>query len=243
MIPVESLLIEIDERLNKLSTHQHQEIPVENKIIALNEGQIKLIKRKLNSNNPLRTGLDGNDKRHQDLQVLIEPAEKHELEPQEKNKNLNRWTVSLKDLKPQFLFHVSAYLIADKESCKDRIVYINDALSGHGSIHRLLQNSNYTPSFEYQETFGEFSSDELGFYTDGTFTPKKLFISYLRYPKKIDYEGYEHLVDGTPSKKQDCELPEYLKDELLDIVVADLALYTENNFSYQGATQNKLSNE
>lgn len=242
MISVESLLIKIDERFNKLSTQEHQSIPTENKILALNEGQLKLIKRKLNSNNALKAGFDGNDKRHQDLQVLIEPAEKHPLTPKEQNKTLNRWSVPLKDLKPSFLFHVSSYLVADKEECKNRVVWINDALSGHGSIHRLLQNANYTPSFEYQETFGELSSDELGFYTDGTFTPKKVYISYLRYPKKIDYEGYEHL-DGTDSITQDCELPEYLEDELLDIVVADLSLYTENIGSYQGATQNKISNE
>lgn len=47
MIPVDSLLYKIDQKLNKLSTNEHQEIPVEDKILALNEAQIKLIKQKL----------------------------------------------------------------------------------------------------------------------------------------------------------------------------------------------------
>ena len=44
MIPVDSLLYKIDQKLNKLSTNSHQQIQLEDKILALNEAQIKLIK-------------------------------------------------------------------------------------------------------------------------------------------------------------------------------------------------------
>lgn len=47
MIPVDSLLYKIDQKLNKLSTNEHQQIQLEDKILALNEAQIKLIKQKL----------------------------------------------------------------------------------------------------------------------------------------------------------------------------------------------------
>ena len=47
MIPVDSLLYKIDQRLNKLSTNEHQQIELEDKILALNEAQIKLIKQRL----------------------------------------------------------------------------------------------------------------------------------------------------------------------------------------------------
>ena len=47
MIPVDSLLYKIDQKLNKLSTNEHQQINLEDKILALNEAQIKLIKQKL----------------------------------------------------------------------------------------------------------------------------------------------------------------------------------------------------
>jgi len=43
MIPVDSLLYKIDQKLNKLSTNEHQQIQLEDKILALNEAQIKLI--------------------------------------------------------------------------------------------------------------------------------------------------------------------------------------------------------
>ena len=47
MIPVDSLLYKIDQKLNKLSTNEHQQIPLEDKILSLNEAQIKLIKQKV----------------------------------------------------------------------------------------------------------------------------------------------------------------------------------------------------
>ena len=51
MIPVDSLLYKIDQRLNKLSTNEHQMIQLEDKILALNEAQIKLIKQKIDLKN------------------------------------------------------------------------------------------------------------------------------------------------------------------------------------------------
>ena len=46
-ILVNSLLYKIDQRLNKLSSNAHQQIQLEDKILALNEAQLKLIKTDL----------------------------------------------------------------------------------------------------------------------------------------------------------------------------------------------------
>ena len=58
MILVDSLLYKIDQKLNKLSTNKNQFIPLEDKIIALNEAQIKLIKQKLDGPPTNGLGLD-----------------------------------------------------------------------------------------------------------------------------------------------------------------------------------------
>jgi hypothetical protein len=73
---------------------------------------------------------------------------------------------------------------------------------------------------------------QVSIYTDGTFTPDKIYISYIRYPQGIDYPGYIKL-DGTSSIHSDCELPEYLEDELLNLTVQELAMDTENNPAVQ----------
>lgn len=227
MITVESLLYKIDLGLNKVAALDHQIIPLENKILALNQAQLKLVKTKLNPNNPLGLGLDSFKKRYEDIEVLIETFERHELALSEEDKLLHMWTCNLEDLDPKYMFYIDSYVVADKGACKNRIIYVNNDLAKHADVITLLNNSNYKPSFEYEETFCTISGMRLGVYTDGTFTPKKIFISYIRYPQKIDYPGYVNF-DGTASAKADSELNEYLEDELLNLAIQELAMDTEN---------------
>lgn len=242
MIPTIRLLYKLDQRLNKLSSNQHQKIPLENKILALNEAQTKLIKRKINFNNALGIGFDGNKKRYEDLQNLVEPAESHKLELEKVDSKLNKWSADLSGLDPKYMFYIDSYIIADKGDCKNRVVYVNADLTKHSDVTLLLNNNNYKPSFEYQETFCTISSNSQEIYTDGTFQPTALYISYIRYPKKIDIEGYEDF-DGTPSKNSDCELHEYLEDELLDIAQQELAMNTENIAATEFATSKIQTSE
>ena len=140
------------------------------------------------------------------------------------------------------MFYVDSYVLADKGRCKNRKIWINRDLASHGDIQFLLNNDHYKPSFEYQETFNFISSDEIAIFTDGTFTPTGLFLSYIRYPLYIDKVGYIHL-DGTVSINQDCELKNYLEDELVDLTVQNLAMYTENSTAVQSAQFRIQTNE
>lgn len=243
MILVDSLLYKIDQKLNKLSTNEHQQIQLEDKILALNEAQIKLIKQKLDGISVVSgIGFDGFKKRYEDLQSLVEDYIDHPLPLIEKDKKLNQWVTSVANLSPTYMFYVDSYILADKGRCKDRIIWINRDLAKHGDLQFLLNNEHYKPSFEYQETFNIISSDELSVFTDGTFTPKKLYLMYLRYPVKIDKEGYINF-DGTDSANVNCELEEYLEDELVDLTVQSLAMYTENASAVQSAQFRIQTNE
>lgn len=241
MISAERLSYKLDQRLNKLSTNDHQQIQREDKVLALNEAQIKLIKLKVDGNNVHRLGLDGFKKRYQDLQFLVENHEDHPLTLTLTDKYLHKYVTST-PTSPRFMFYLDSYMIADKGSCKNRVLYSNGDLIKHADITLLLNNDNYKPSFEYQEILVDISSDELHYYTDGTFTPKKVYLSYLRYPVEIDLEGYVKF-DGSDSTTVDCELEEYLEDELLDLAVQSLAMYTENNSAVVYAEKRIQNNE
>jgi len=230
MIAVDSLLYKIDQKLNKLSSNEHQSIQLEDKILALNEAQIKLIKKNAFS------------RKYEDFQNLIVDYDVNPLPLSEGDKNINQFTAPLTDLDPQYLFYVDSYILADKGRCKDRKIWINRDLAQHGNLQFILNNNHYKPSFEYQETFNTIASDTMSVYTDGTFTPKKIYIAYLRYPKYIDKEGYVNLA-GDPSVTQDCELEAYLENELVDLAVQDLAEYTENVSATQSAQFRIQTNE
>lgn len=243
MIPVDSLLYKIDQKLNKLSSNEHQQIPLEDKILALNEAQIKLIKQKVDGfSTTSGLGLDAFKKRYEDLQSLVIAYNDGELPLSIKNPQLNQWKANLHDLDPQYMFYVDSYFLADKGRCTDRKIWINKELAKHGDISLLLTNDHYKPSFEYQESFNFLATDEISVFTDGTFTPTNIYISYMRYPVYINKTGYI-MLDGEPSFDQDCELELYLEDELLDLTVQNLAMYTENQSAVQSSVYRIQTNE
>lgn len=243
MIPVDSLLYKIDQKLNKLSTNEHQIVNLEDKILALNEAQIKLIKQKVDGfSTNSGYGMDAFKKRYEDLQSLVVTYNNQPLNLTLKNAEVNQWFANLHDLVPKYMFYVDSYVIADKGRCTDRKIWINRDLAKHGDLQFCLNNVHYKPSFEYQETFNFISSDEISIFTDGTFTPKTINISYMRYPVYINKTGYI-MLDGLPSFDQDCELETYLEDELLDLTVQNLAMYTENQSAVQSSIYRIQTNE
>ena len=103
MIPVDSLLYKIDQKLNKLSTNEHQQIPLEDKILALNEAQIKLIKQKVDGQSTVSgLGLDAFKKRYEDLQKLV--VDYKDLPLVLKNLTLNQYSANLSLLTPKYMF-------------------------------------------------------------------------------------------------------------------------------------------
>jgi hypothetical protein len=243
MIPVDSLLYKIDQKLNKLSTNVHQQINLEDKILALNEAQIKLIKQKVDGFSVISgMGLDAFKKRYEDLQSLVITYNHQPLKLTLKNEELNQWFANLHLLVPKYMFYIDSYVLADKGVCKDRKIWINRDLAKHGDLQFILNNTHYKPSFEYQETFNFLSTDEISIFTDGTFTPKDIYMSYMRYPVYIDKTGYVRF-DGTDSIDTDCELELYLEDELVDLTVQNLAMYTENQSAAQSAQFRIQTNE
>ena len=243
MIPVDSLLYKIDQKLNKLSSNNHQQIQLEDKILALNEAQIKLIKQKVDGFSVVSgLGLDSFKKRYEDLQSLVVTYINGKLPLTLKNPEINQWVGKLHDLSPKYMFYIDSYVLADKGVCKDRKIWINKDLAKHGDLQFLLNNDHYKPSFEYQETFNFLSSDEISIFTDGTFIPSNVYVSYMRYPIYIDKSGYIKF-DGQPSMDVDCELEVYLEDELVDLTVQNLAMYTENAAAVQSAQFRIQTNE
>jgi hypothetical protein len=243
MIPVDSLLYKIDQKLNKLSTNEHQQINLEDKILALNEAQIKLIKQKVDGQNTISgLGLDAFKKRYEDLQSLVVNYNHQPLDLTLLNAELNQWKANIHLLTPKYMFYIDSYVLADKGRCTDRKIWINRDLAKHGDLQFCLTNTHYRPSFEYQETFNSISSDEISIFTDGTFTPKQIYVSYMRYPVYINKTGYV-MLDGQDSYDADCELETYLEDELLDLTVQNLAMYTENQSAVQSAQFRIQTNE
>lgn len=235
MIPVDQLLYDIDLKLNKIATNDHQSIPLEDKIIALNDAQVQLIKQKLNINNVYKLGFESFKKRYDDLQSLVVEGS---IPLNDAKTKTNKFTGNITDLNPTYMFYVDGFILANKGFCSDRPLHV--LLTKHADLFTLLNNTNTSPSFEYQETLVTLSDDKIEVYTDGTFIPTSANITYIKYPVKIDAIGYVRF-DGSDSEDINCELPEYLKDEIVDIAVQELAMSTEN-YNAVNYAQNRINN-
>lgn len=243
MITVDSLLYKIDQRLNKLSSNAHQQIQLEDKILALNEAQNVLVKQKVDGMSiPNGMGMDAFKKRYQDLEGLVLNYNHQPLTLSKTNSELNEYSALLSKLTPEYFLYIDGYILADKGRCKKRKIWINPDLIKHGSIQFLIGSEHFKPSFEYQETFSSISSGYLNVYTDGTFTPSKLYLMYIKYPQKINKAGYTDF-DGSSSANVNCELPAHLEDELLNLVEKHLGLDTENASAVQSAQARIVTQE
>ena len=224
MIPVINLLFDIDTKVNKLSNLNGQFIPNETKIDLINKAQIKLILKKIYPTQNPELGMDSFSKRYEDLQNLQVPSEEVSLTNSEDL--LYSYNFSLPSLTYDMIVPTNIYATGTRGNCKERLLDVIDIMK-HNDVRMLLKSPHYKPSFEYQEILASISSDKMYLYTDNTFTLNKAYVSYLKYPRKVDIVGYIHL-DGTASTTVDCELEAYLENELVDLVVEEIADATSN---------------
>ena len=235
MISTEKLLYDVDFRLNKVAANANQSIFLEDKIVAINHSLVKLVKQKLNPNNIYKLGVDSFNKRLDDFRTIIPP----EYSIGVSKISDDRYLADI-SIVPDYMFFLKCYIVADKGECTNRVLDVN--IIPHADIREWLSSQHLCPSFEYQETFGVMSSDGIEVYTDSIFIPTSLHIIYIRYPKPVDYPGYIHL-DGVASALVDSDLPDYLRDEIVDLAVQELAMATDNVNAVEFTNQRIANNE
>lgn len=232
MIPVVRLLHKIDQKLNKVASLQNQFIPDEEKILAINEAQQRLMKQKIGQNNIYQLGFDSFRSRYENLQNFIVQYE--EVLPSKTMEVLPSYQINLESLKNKYYLPVDIIAISSRGSCENREIFVN-RIAKHSDLTTLIRNNHYKPDFRYQESLAVISNNSLIVYSDD-FIINKILFSYLRFPKEVDIEGYIKL-DGTESLTQDCEFGDELEDELISLTVEQLA-YSIRDFDIAQANMN-----
>lgn len=240
MIQVDELLYETFVlRLEKDSRFNAASIPLENRLLYLNQAQIQLIKSYYGENNIYKLGFEAYKKRIDDLQILVVSDAKVKTKQVIPITKYNKWVADLTQLK-DYMLYVQSYCTASLGKCKNRLVYNN--LIERGDLDTYFKSDYNIPSFEWQEQVVTIANNKLEIYTDGTYTPELVYFDYLKYPPKIDKEGVEGF-DGTPSVNQNSILPEYLKNDLINITCEIVASSLEDGTQFQLSEKNKINNE
>lgn len=89
-------------------------------------------------------------------------------------------------------------------------------------IQELIADEFNKPTFEYRETFYTIGEDSVRVYISD-FDVKSLNMTYYRYPKNVDIEGYVK-YDGTQSTSIDPELDDRLVEQILNMIEKQFGL-------------------
>ena len=222
MIPVQELIYEFKLSLNKMDRQDNVQVPLEDILVFLNQAQISWVKSKVGDNNVSKEGYEGTRKRIDDLQML--KVDDVSLPLMKTTDVLYKgYKADLNSL-PNYMLYIMSHVGARKEDCRAGLTV---DLIRHNDLSSLYFDANFQPSFEWRSTFATIGQDYVTVYTDETFEIENLYLTYLRYPKPIDSEGYINL-DGEDSVNSDCELPYYAKGDILDLAVKFAAQSVDN---------------
>lgn len=233
MIAVEELIYDFRLAFNKLEREDNQSVPIEDIISFLNRSQVFWVESRIAQNNTLRKGYEETLKRIDDLQAL--KVEFYPLTLTGITDSLYKGFTASIDPAMSYMKYISSYVKANSGSCAAELVV---DIIRQNDLSTMYFDTNFQPSFLWRKTIATLGNNQLTVYTDGKFTPTTLYLTYLRYPKAIDIEGYVK-VDGSGSVNQDCELPYYAKADILDLAIKFAAHSTENQLQAQ-LTENRI---
>lgn len=125
-----------------------------------------------------------------------------------KGKTLNHQDFTL----PSDYFNFSnIQALASTNDCKDKKLLLTEIKSENRE--ELLHDEFNKPSFKYRESFYMFSNNTVNIYTDD-FDISKVYLTYYRYPKQVDIEGYTR-DDNTTSTNIDPEFDDKVVNRIL----------------------------
>ena len=206
-------------RLDKLDSLHYDNLLAPEKDVYINRAQITLVKQRYGLNNNYLAGFEENQKRIEDLKTLLvkscnNSACESPLTPILIDNIKGIYRYNLDDLtKGKYLIYISSYLSISKGDCTVDVV---PKLTQHDDIYTSLNDDNYSPSFEWKYLPIVFSENYIYAYTNNEFNVGEIFIDYLRYPKEVHYGNYND-ENGNLIPETNCELPDYLHHEILDL--------------------------
>lgn len=214
---------DLKQKLNKLDSQRYKNLKIQEIDWKLNEAMGIFIKVIAEPRIKNKLGFEMNQRTIDDIRtIVVNTADTGGTVPTAFNST--SYSVPLPE---NYLYYANIDLmIASKGNCKS--VKMEDIIiRQHNDDH---ENSPFDKSnFEWRAVNCRFFESGLRMFTDGTFTIDKVCFNYIRKPKYMHNAedtaaGQYSLPDGTLlTGFQDCELPEAVHSEIVDIAVLIIA--------------------
>lgn len=182
-------------------------------VLAFNEQQIRKIEDIINNKN---------DDEIRYAQLML--TSNTELEKDETFSD--RITFKLPE---DYLDISSAYCLASKGSCGSKKIALWQIKDDNYS--EIIFNENDKPSFEFEESPYILANDKISVFKDD-FDIEKVILTYYRYPKKIDIEGYIN-AEGNQSQNIDPEFDDKMVNKIINLTVEEFQTNYQDQLGFQ----------
>lgn len=220
-----TIIIKIQERLNKLASNDYDNIQKWQMIEAFCKGQVDWTRRNLHGLNIVKEGDEQSTRRIDDFEVLLTTTNliisnrQYYFESNDKPADYMQWK--------------RVTTMATKDCCpkpKKMVVYLAEV----ANLDELLRDNNKKPSYEWGETFCTQKDGKIQIYTNGEFIVDKVELTYYRQPTKIQITGVQDPYTGlTPAVDVLSEFKDDVIELLIDEAVKILAGDIESGLQIQ----------
>jgi len=227
------LRLKVEQRLNKLSSNDFDNIECWQIMEAFNKAQVEWVRRQLRGSNQFRDGDEQSKRRIDDLQVLLT---EHNL----KGRIKESIYFESDDIPANYMEYKRLTGQAKSKCCTDSLPLVI-YLAEETNRDLILRDEHKKPSFEWGETFATFINNRVRIYTDGDFTIESPKLTYYRQPRKIEVSGCSN--PDTLSVSTNDVISEF-KDDIVEVIIDEsVALLAGDIESINQYSKNTQSSE
>lgn len=204
----------------------------------LNESISVVVKQRYGLSNNYRTGFEGIQKRIDDLSSIHIKYPTQPYVALVRHESENIYELPLSSLSYDYWLFTRGVVKVVDESC-NAIYEASIAITQNDDLN-FRKNDPFNDS-NYEEVLANFGSSENGssiYFYPGNLTLSEAYIEYLRKPARVNYGNYVY-IDGVTYPQTDCDLPEFIHNEIVDTAVNIAAGIIENP-NYAQTTAQKL---
>lgn len=217
---------DFDLKYDRVTSQYRQDFNRAEKDWLLNEAQYVVLKQRYGLHNNYQSGFESLQKRIDDLSSIHIKYPRQPYVTLTYHSDENIYELPLSSLEEEYWIFTSKGKVKVSEDDCDYVASVK-LVQNDDDVERDPFQNSYRE--EVNINFGK-SSEEEGssiYFYPGSLTLTEAYIEYLKKPNRMNFGGYEY-IDGVTYNQTNCELPDMLHNEIVDIAVNIAAGIIEN---------------
>lgn len=202
----DTIILKVQQRLNKLSSHDYDNIEQWQIVEAFNKAQVDWCRRNLHGMNQYKEGDEQSKRRIDDLQILLKKVSL-------KTKKRGEYEET-ESIPTDFMEYKRVSCSGINKCCNNKhkmVVY----LAEESNVDVLMRDEHKKPNFEWGETFCTLVGNKIRIYVDD-FSLDNVIFTYYRQPKRIQRADQ---ADPYTMEESTAEVQCEFKDDMVELFI------------------------